>query len=127
MDQDIDIIRQATACKADSTGKLRLGVTMVVAALLLMLTGLTWNSVLTTHNLSDVLHRRSPIIEYLVCFNSRVVERDIAMDNLLLLSPHGTSADTVELAKAEAALRVASDNLKEANTKGSPLACPNIP
>ena len=100
---------------------------MVVAAVRLMLTGLTGNSVLTTHNLSDVLQRRSPIIEYLVCFNSRVVERDIAMDNLLLLSPHGTSADTVELAKAEAALRVASDNLKEANTKGSPLACPNIP
>lgn len=128
MDEDIDIIRKATASKTNNTAKLRRGISMVVAALLMMLTGLTWNSVQATHNLSDVLNKRSPVIEYLACFNNRIVEHDLAVDNLILLSPHSTTVvDKEAVARAESDLRIASENLKEANTKGADGACPNIP
>lgn len=124
-----DVITESRKKSDSLTNRLKVGFHLVVIALLLFLTVMAWNSSVTTHNLSEVLNKRSPVIEYLSCYNARNSANNIAVDELVLLY---TTADKSvpegpEIQKAVDRLVVTGQALEDANDASSDNPCPHIP
>jgi len=124
-----DVITESRKKSDSITSRLKIGFHLVVIALLLFLTVMAWNASVTTHNLSEVINRRSPVIEYLSCYNARNAANNIAVDELVLLY---TTADksvpeSADIQKAADRLVVTGKALKDANDANSDNPCPHIP